>query len=120
MPLPNNHTLNTDFVTTYSPSVGATPVAAYIRSPFRSRLLGYSMVLRGAITTADATITVAVNGTTVGTFTVTQSGSAAGQVFTGTPASPVYVNSDDVVSFTPSGASGANIAGDFQGVFRRA
>lgn len=120
MPLPTNHTLNTDFVTTYSPSVGGTPQACYVRAPFRSRLLGYSMILRGPITTADGTITVAVNGTTVGTFTITQSGSAAGQLFTGTPASPVYMNSDDVISFTPSGASGTTIGGDFQAIVRRA
>jgi hypothetical protein len=48
-------------------------------------------------------------GAAVGTFTITQAGSAAGLAFTGTPASPAYVDEGDVLAFTPSGASGANI-----------
>lgn len=109
MPLPNVHTLNTADISAYTPSCGASPVPAYIRAPFRSRLLKATGILGGAITTANATITVTVNGTSVATFTVTQSGSAAGQLFSVVVPSPTYLNEDDVIALTPSGASGASV-----------
>ena len=89
MSLPGNHTLNTADFTAYTPSCGDSPVAAYIRAPFRCRLLKAAGILGGAITTADSTITVSVNATTLATFTVTQSGSTAGQLFSVTPPSPI-------------------------------
>lgn len=111
MPVTQNHVLSTDHVTTYTPSCGASPFAAYVRSPFRGAIRKFTGILGGAITTADGTVTVAVNGTTIGTFTVTQAGSAAGQLFSGAPTTTALsaVNEDDVISFTPSGASGASI-----------
>lgn len=111
MPLPNNRTFNTTDLTAYTPSCGTTPVTAYARAPLRGKLLKVTGILGGAITTADGTITVNVVGGSAGvvTFTVTQSGSAAGQLFSGVPASSVYLNEDDVLSIVPSGASGANI-----------
>ena len=111
MPLAQNHVLSTEHITTYTPSCGASPVVAYARAPFRGAIRKFTGILGGAITTADGTITVAVNGTTIGTFTVTQSGSAAGQLFSGAPTTVALsaINEDDVISFTPSGASGASI-----------
>ncbi len=109
MPLPGNRTLNTADLTAYTPSCGASPVAAYARAPFRSRLLKVAGILGGAITTADGTITVAVNGANVASFAVPQSASAAGQLFSVVPASPTYLNEDDVIVLTPSGASGASV-----------
>ncbi|WP_298255848.1 hypothetical protein [Bradyrhizobium sp.] len=109
MSLPNVHTLDTTDLTSYTPSCGAAPVPAYIRAPFRSRLLKATGILGGAITTANATITVTVNGTSVASFTATQSGSAAGQLFSVVVPSPTYLNEDDVIALTPSGASGASV-----------
>lgn len=109
MPLPGHHTLNTIDLTAYTPSCGASPVAAYIRVPFRCRLLKATGVLGGAITTADATVNVSTNATTLATLTVTQAGSTAGQLFAATPPSPAYLNEDDVIVLTPSGASGSAI-----------
>jgi hypothetical protein len=120
MSLPNAHTLNTIDLTAYTPSCGAAPVPAYIRAPFRSRLLKATGILGGAITTANATITVTVNGTSVATLTVPQSGSAAGQLFSVTVPSPTYLNEDDVIALTPSGASGASIPMYFSVVVRAA
>jgi len=120
MPLPGNHTLTTIDLTAYTPSCGGTPVAAYVRVPFRCRLVKATGILGGAITTADGTITVSANATTLVTFAVTQSGSAAGQMFNGVPASPVYLNEDDVIVLTPSGASGANTPMHFSVVVRAA
>jgi hypothetical protein len=120
MPLPGHHTLNTIDLTAYTPSCGASPVAAYIRVPFRCRLLKATGVLGGAITTANATVTVSANSTTLATFTVTQAGSAAGQLFTATPPSPTYLNEDDVIVLTPSGASGSAIPMHFSVAVRAA
>jgi hypothetical protein len=120
MSLPGNHTLNTIDLTAYTPSCGATPVAAYIRIPFRCRLLKAAAILGGAITTADGTVTISANSTTLVTFTVSQSGSAAGQLFSVVPPSPTYLNEDDVIALTPSGASGASIPMHFSVAVRAA
>lgn len=120
MPLPGHHTLNTTHLTAYTPSCGASPVAAYIRVPFRCRLLKATGVLGGAISTADATITVSANATALATFTVTQAGAAAGQLFSTIPASPTYLNEDDVIVLSPSGAAGSAVPMHFSVAVRAA
>lgn len=121
MALPGNHTFNTSYLFGYTPSIGSTPVAVYFRIPYRARVLQVSSVIGGAITVADASVACSVNGATAfATLTITQSGSAAGQVNTQTPASPTYVNSDDYIVMTPSGATGSSIPAQFQITVRRA
>jgi hypothetical protein len=120
MPLPVNHTINTTDLTAYTPSCGAAPVAAFIRVPFRCRLLKAAGILGGAITTSDGTVTVSANTVTLASFTVTQSGSVAGQLFSIIPPSPTYLNEDDVIVLTPSGASGASIPMHFSVAVRAA
>jgi hypothetical protein len=110
MALPEPHPVSEMAVQAFSRSIGATPEAAYIRAPFRGKLMKVGCVTQGAITTADAG----------GSITVTAAGAAAGQHFGATPTAAREVNEDDVVSFTPSGASGANIGGQMYAVFRRA
>ena len=109
MPLPNNHTFNSADLTAYTPSCGASPVAAYLRAPFRCRLMKVTGILGGALTATDGTVTVSVNSTTLATFAVPQSGSAAGLLFSVVLPSPTYLNEDDVIVLTPSGAGGVNI-----------
>jgi hypothetical protein len=120
MPLPGHHTLTTIDLTAYTPSCATTPVAAYVRVPFRCRLLKATGILGGAITGADATVTVSANSATLATFTVTQSGSAAGRLFSATPPSPAYLNEDDVIVLTPSGASGSAVPMHFSVAVRAA
>lgn len=120
MSLPGNRTLNTADLTAYTPSCGASPVAAYVRVPFRCRVLKVAGILGGAITTADGTITASANALPLATFTVTQVGSAAGQLFSTVPPSPTYLNEDDVIVLTPSGASGAAIPMHFSIAVRTA
>ena len=120
MSLPNVHTLNTTDLTAYTPSCGTSPVPAFIRAPFRSRLLKATGILGGAITTANAIVTITVNGTSVASFTVAQSGSAAGQLFSVVIPSPTYLNEDDVIALTPSGASGTSIPMHFSIAVRAA
>ncbi|WP_315704549.1 MULTISPECIES: hypothetical protein [unclassified Bradyrhizobium] len=109
MPLPGNRTLDTADLTAYTPSCGSSPVAAYVRAPFRCRLVKVAGILGGAITTADGTVIVSVNSVNVASFAVPQSGSAAGQLFYVVPPSPTYLNEDDVIVLTPSGASGTSV-----------
>jgi hypothetical protein len=121
MPLPLNHPVNEAVVHAHSPSVGASAVTAYARSPFRGKVIKVGSVLYGAITTADATVATTINGTAItgGSITITQSGSAAGQVNTATPSAANDVNEDDYISFPPTGAGGANIAASFFAVMKR-
>jgi hypothetical protein len=102
--------------------VGASAVTAYARAPFRGKVIKVGSVLYGAITTADATVATTINGTAIagGAITITQSGSAAGQVNTATPTAANDVNEDDSISFPPTGAGGANVAATFFAVIKRA
>ena len=122
MALPANHPLREAAFHAFSRSIGASPEAAYIRAPFRGRVLKVGCVTQGTISTADATIATAINGTAItgGSITVTVSGAAAGQHFSAAPTAARDVVEDDVVSFTPSGASGSNIGGQMYAVFERA
>ena len=113
MPYPDNYTFDSIPLSAYTPSVGTTPVAAYMAAPARGVILRFSGILGGAITTANGTVTVTnvTQGTTVGSFVVTQAGSVAGQFQAGAPNSNAVaqVNENDVLAFTPSGATGASI-----------
>jgi hypothetical protein len=120
MSLPSIHTLSTIDLTAYTPSCGAAPVAAYIRAPFRCRLLKATGILGGALTTSDGTVTVSAKSATLATFAVPQAGSASGLLFSAVPASPTYLNEDDVIVLTPSGASGTAIPMHFSVAVRAA
>lgn len=120
MPLPGHHTLNTEHLTAYTPSCGTSPVAAYIRVPFRCRVLKATGILGGAITAADGTVSITANGSILATFAVPQAGSSAGLLFSAVPASPTYLNEDDVIVLTPSGASGAAVPMHFSLAVRSA
>ena len=115
----NHPLLREQTLQSHSPSIGASPIASRIRVPFRSRVIKVFAVTGGIITTADATVTVAVNGTTDTTaaFTILVTGAAAGQLFSAEPTS-MRVQEDDILSFTPAGASAASIPATFGAVFR--
>lgn len=120
MSLPNNHPLNERTISCFTTSVGGTPIAAHVPAPFRGKLIKVESILGGAITSADATIAVAIGGNAVtgGAITITQSGSAVGDYDSAIPSGANEVNEGDVVSFTPSSASGANIPCHFFATFR--
>jgi hypothetical protein len=115
MAYPSVHKFNVIHKDTYSPSIGGSPAAAYIRIPFRCQIGLVYAVTNGAITTADCSVAVALNGTAIAgsPFLIPVASAGAGEVASMTPTSPVYANADDYLSFTPSGASGSNISAMF-------
>jgi hypothetical protein len=112
MTLINNHpTLKEQRIQAQTTSIGATPVACYRAVPFRGRITKLQATTQGTITTADCTLTVAINGTTntalAGTIPV--AGAGTPQIVSWIPTTAVYVSEDDYITITPSGASGASI-----------
>jgi hypothetical protein len=128
MALPENHPVNEVTVHAYTASIGASPVAAAMRAPFRGKIIKVGVVTHGVITTADSTFTFASDVVTAGTFVsitggsvvATVSGAAASQHFSAVPTALNDVNEDTVIRATPSGASGASIPGTVYAVIRRA
>ena len=118
MALPELHPVSEAVVFAHSAQIGATPAAAYARAPFRGKVLKIGVVQSAAVT-GTATVGTAVNGNAIagGSFPVT--GGAPGTLFTAVPTAANDVNEDDVISFTPSGATGS-VAGAFFAVIRRA
>jgi hypothetical protein len=116
MTLPNPHpTLREQSVGCHSASIGSAPAAAFTRAPFRGRIVKFGGIASGAIATTDCAVTVAVNGNSIGTFTIPQAGSTAGQLFFGAPSTVAgqAVNEDDVISFQPANASGTAVPATF-------
>ena len=118
MALPEPHPLSEVQVMAFTSSLGATPVATYVRAPFRGKVLKVGVVQSGAVT-GTSTVTTAINGTAITGGAVAVTAGAAGSHFSATPAALNDVNEDDVISFTPAGATGA-ATGHCYAVIRRA
>jgi hypothetical protein len=119
MPLPSNLDISTRRIYCHSASVGTTPVAAYMLAPFAGSLTRVGGVINAAISGGDCSVAVAVNGTQIANspFVITASGSGAGTF--GSAIVNAGITEDDFISFTPSGASGAAVSGNFFAVCRR-
>lgn len=76
---------------------------------FAGEITEIRSVLNGALATGDATLTTKINGVNVtsGALTLTQAGSAAGDVDHATPSAAKTFNAGDVISVTAGGASTA-------------
>lgn len=74
---------------------------------FDGRIRKIHSVINGAIATADATLTAKIGGTAVsgGAITVTQSGSAAGDVDTATPTGANEFTQSDSIEIETDGSS---------------
>jgi len=84
----------------------STAETIYLPIPYAGTVVKIVTVLENAITTADATITAKNSaGASMGTITITQSGSAAGDVDTLAPASNNTVTDDDYITVETDGAS---------------
>ena len=62
----------------------------------------------------------ALNGVanTAGNLTIPLAGAATPQTAKATPSAQIYVNEDDLITLTPSGASGSSIGCKFEIVIR--
>lgn len=120
MALPGTHRFRDVWVRTRSTSIGTTPAAAYARVPFRGTVMLVAATTQGAITSADCTVAFALNGSAniAGNLTIPVAGAAAGQTAKAPPTALIYVFEDDVITLTPSGASGSTIACEFEIVIR--
>jgi hypothetical protein len=121
MALTTLHPLHEEQVTCHSASVGATPVATHVRIPFRCKVVKVWSILGGAISSADCTVTTALNGTAItgGAITIANSGSAAGDYDSASPTAANLAQENDVLSFTPASASGSSIPATFGAVLRK-
>lgn len=108
MPLPSNRPLNEVYITGQMADLATANSTAYLVATHRGRVKRAYTIIANAITTANGSVAVKVNGTTVGTITVTQSGSAAGDVdsvYLGYQGTANFVNEGDVISFVSDGAA---------------
>ena len=93
----------------------STAGSVYVVAPSDGQIEKCYSVISGAIGTADAVVTVKINGTAVtdGTITITQSGSAAGDVDSCTPSAANAFVAGDYIEFATSGASTNTIIANY-------
>lgn len=83
----------------------STAATIYMAIPYAGTVTKVVTVLAGAITTANGTVTVKNSaGSSMGTLTITQSGSAAGDIDTLSPVSNNTVTNDSRISIETDGA----------------
>src|SRR5262245_5282992 len=119
MPLPTNHPLREYQVQAYSSSLGSSPLAAFVRVPRKGRIVAVGCAQSGAVT-GTAAVALAINGgAAIPSGALSVSGGGAGSGFRAdlNSTDAADVNEDDVISFTPSGATGA-VTGAFWAVIR--
>ncbi len=105
MAVMNNHSLREETITAFTSSLGSTPLVAYIRAPYRYRIIKVGVIQNGAVT-GTSTVTVAINGTSVTGGALSVTGGTAGTLFSAVPTAANTGVEDDVISFTPAGATG--------------
>lgn len=120
MALPNNRPLTEHSLHSFMTDV-STASSTFIASPFRGTIKRAYSVITNAITGADCTWSLKINGTAVtgSTVTITQSGSAAGDVDTSTPTGANYVNEGDTIEIVSAGESSTTTPTNFTVVIER-
>jgi hypothetical protein len=133
MALPTPHpTLKEQTFSCSTQSMGATPLAAVIRAPFRGKIVLLGAVAHGTFITdnsvAVAIVPVVAGGTAPGAgtaitgspMTLTASNSAAGTSASMVPSGANFVNEGDLISFTPSGSTGTTIGATYTATIQAA
>ena len=122
MAYPTTGRFNKAYPGCHTPSLGASPIAAALRIPFRCQIETLTATTAGTITSTDCVVTVKLNGTTITSstngITVTATGADAGQTFSNTPLTQTIAQEGDVLLFTPASASGTTIPGTFTAILR--
>jgi hypothetical protein len=111
MAIPTRRPLGQYFLETYSGQLGASPAVAYAVVPKMSRIVAIKCTQSAAVTGTSA-VAVAVNGgTALSSLALSVTGGGAGTEFASTVNTTDLpnsgVNEDDVISLTPSGATGS-------------
>jgi len=103
-------TLNDYFITSTIADI-STASSTFVPVPDGGRVVKIITALQGAIGTANAAITFEIGGTAItgGAITVTQSGSAAGDVDTAEPTAANEVLEDGTIEMITDGASSNTI-----------
>ena len=85
----------------------STAGSAFSVSPIRGKIIEIGSVIYNAITVADAAVTSKIAGTAItgGGYTITQSGSAAGDVDSAVPIAANFINEGDNIEFISDGGS---------------
>lgn len=106
MAYPTNRTFNTVRVYAYMAD-SSTAGSAFSVAPARGKIINMGSVIYNAITVADTAVTSKIAGTAItgGGWTITQSGSAAGDVDTAIPTAANYVNEGDNIEFISDGGA---------------
>jgi len=99
----------------------STAGQVYVPVPDDGKIIKVLTALNGAIGTADAGLTLKIGGTAVtgGTITITQSGSAAGDVDSCVPTAANSVVEGDAIEIETDGASTNTISVDGVIIIRR-
>lgn len=99
----------------------STAGQVYVPVPDGGKIVKVITALNGALGTANAVLTLKIGGTAVtgGSITITQSGSAAGDVDTCVPTAANEVSEDDTIEIETNGASSNTISVDGVIVIRR-
>lgn len=86
---------------------GTTPKS--VVSPVTGFLVSATSVLSGALTTGNATLTIAIDGNAVtgGVITITQASSGAGDVDFAYPSAANFVKAGELITLTPGGTNDA-------------
>lgn len=118
MALPERQPSNEIAVTAAMADVG-TAGSIYVAAPATGKLVRAYSCISAAITGADCTWTMKVNAVAVtGTVTITQSGSAAGDVDEIVFSAPVGINKGDTLEFVSAGESSTTVITNFTAVIR--
>lgn len=120
MALPVPHALKEYALTAYAAQIGASPAVAYAVVPKKGRIVQVKGAQSAAVTGTSA-IAVAINGgAAIGSLALAITGGSAGTEFAASANSTdaADVNEDDVISLTPSGATGS-AAGFFTIIIRQ-
>lgn len=121
MALQVNVPLDQFVVSAYMADV-STASSAFAVVDRRAKLIGFKSVLYNAITVANAVITFKINGTsvtTVAAHTITQAGSAAGDVDTSAPSAVTTIGPDQTIEFISDGGSTTTAPMMFYAVFQQ-
>lgn len=98
----------------------STAGSVWVVSPTDGEIVYFASVIDGAIASADAAITMELGGTAVtgAALTITQSGSAAGDVDTAVPTGANYVTKGQAIEIITDGASSNAVSATYTVVIK--